>query len=102
MGTLQVWYGQWLALHQIVAGNVTHAGSYYMLGTTTIPSMPFQVLGLWSRLKEIFLSLDVIVIDVKAKKYRNKKIEVKVNIQSPIPNLSLHLFVVLLLLIMNK
>ena len=85
-----------MALHQIVAGNVTHAGSYYMLGTTTIPSMPFQVLGLWSHLKEIFfLSLDLTVTNVNTKKCRNKKIEVEVNIQ---PNLSLHLFVVLLLL----
>ena len=94
--TLHVWYGQRLSLHQIVAGNVTHAGNYYMLGTTTISSMPFQVLGLWSHLKEIFfLSLDLTVTNVNTKKCRNKKIEVEVNIQ---PNLSLHLFVILLLL----
>ena len=29
-------YGQRLALHQILAVNVTHASDYYMLGTTTI------------------------------------------------------------------
>ena len=39
---LKVWYGEWLAFHQILAGNVTH-----MLGTTTKLSIPFQVLGLW-------------------------------------------------------
>ena len=43
VGTLQVWYGEWLARHQILAGNVTRTGNYYMLGTTT---KLLQVVGL--------------------------------------------------------
>ena len=51
-----------VGLHQILAGNVTH--NYYMLGTTTKLSMPFQVLGLWLHLKEI-LGLAVTIINIQ-------------------------------------
>ena len=42
---------------------------YYMLGTTTKLSMPFQVLGLWLHLKEIFfLGLGLTVTEINIKK----------------------------------
>ena len=52
-----------VGLHQILAGKC-----YYMLGTTTKLSMPFQVLGLWLHLKEIsFLVLGLTVTEIKIK-----------------------------------
>ena len=63
-----------VGLHHILAGNVEH--NYYMLVTTTKLSMPFQVLGLWLHLKEIFLGLGLTVTEMNIKKkYRNKKIK---------------------------
>ena len=63
-----------VGLHQILDGNVTH--NYYLLGTATKLSMPFQVLLLWLHLKEIFsLGLGLTVTEISLKKYRNKKIK---------------------------
>ena len=61
-------YGEWLALHQVLAGNSTTI-YLYMLGTTTTLSMLFQVLGLWLlvHLKEYLdfkLGLDVTEINI--------------------------------------
>ena len=57
----------------------------YMLGTTTTPSMLFQLLGLWfntctlERIPRLFLGLAVTEIninfEINIKKYRNKKIK---------------------------
>ena len=50
----------WLAMFYI---------NYYMLGTTTELSMPFQVLGFWLHLKEVFiLGLDLTVTEINIKK----------------------------------
>ena len=59
-----------MALHQILAGNVTHTGNnYYMLGTTTKLSMPFQILVLWLHLEEIFfLGLGLTLPEIITKK----------------------------------
>ena len=70
---LQVWYSQWLVLHQILAGNVTHAGNlhawnhYYTVNAVSSS-------GVAVRLKEIFLpGLDLTVTDINTKKYRTRK-----------------------------
>ena len=48
--------GEWVALHQILAGNVTHAWNPYIK-----LSMPFHILRL---LKEIFLGLGLTVTEI--------------------------------------
>ena len=46
---------------------------YYMLGTTTKLSMPFQVLGLWLHLKELlFLGLGLTVTEINIKKVQKQ------------------------------
>ena len=61
-----------IGLHQILA--VTH--NYYMLGATTKLSMPFQVLGLWLHLKEIFfLGLGLTVTEINIKKGQKQENE---------------------------
>lgn len=41
-----------MAFYQIEAGSVKD--NYYMLGTTATLTVLFQVLGLWSHLKDVF------------------------------------------------
>ena len=71
------WYREWLAIHQILADNVTH--NCYMLGTTTKLSMWFQVLRLRLHLKEIFSGLGPIVTEInikKVQKQENKNVKI--------------------------
>ena len=49
---LKVWYKEWLALHQILAGNVTHN---FMLETTTKQSMLFLSSGVVVTLERYIL-----------------------------------------------
>ena len=61
-----------MALHQVLAGYITH---YYMPGTTTKLSTLFQVLVLSRVILDVeisFLGLDLTVIEINIKKYRNK------------------------------
>ena len=64
-----------VGLHQILAGNDTHV-NYYMLGTTTKLSMPFQVLVLWLHLKEMFfLGLGLTVTEINIKKVQKQDVK---------------------------
>ena len=51
-----------MTLHQVLAGYITH--DYYMPGTTTKLSTPFQVLVLWLHLHDIGLGITVTEIKV--------------------------------------
>ena len=59
-------YEEWFAIHQVLAGNVTHD---CLLGTTTKLSMLFHVLGLLVVHLNILLRLS---LAVTSKKYRTK------------------------------
>ena len=61
-------YGEWLALHQVLAGSCMLQLSIYlyMLGTATTLSMLFQVLELWLlvHLKERILFLGLAITEI--------------------------------------
>ena len=64
------WYREWLALHRILAGNITITITCL---EPLLNSMPFQVLKLSLHLKQVlFLGL---VLPVTSKKYMNKRIK---------------------------
>ena len=61
-----------MALHQVLAGYITHY--YYMPGATTKLSIPFQV-GVVVTLEIFFLSLSLTVTEVNIKKVQKQDLK---------------------------
>ena len=65
-----------MALHQVLAGYITHY--YYMPGTTTKPSMLFQVLVVSQVTLEVFfLGLGLTVTEINIKKVQKQDLNIK-------------------------
>ena len=62
-----------MALHQVLAGYITRY--YYMPGTTTKLSTPFQVLVLWLHLKYSLLGLGLTITEINIKKVQKQDLK---------------------------